>query len=264
MGFLPSALLFEGVRSRVCLYPSENRNAATSEQNQEVRPSPTRNKARADVAADIGANPLKSVGCCAPQPISLAVSTETCTQTERDCQGDRYSPSPGVALCSPDFQEVYDLLIREEAALEARSKWPTRASPRSRPFSYSKSLFPQLRYVGIRCAAPAHLTATPAAIGASRRTNNPRTAQLFTSLVSPQRGCTPLPTAASGKADDHAHRPRRIGLRPSDVRHRRQRGGACCEMQELATGKFHGAPSLVFAIRARNRTRARDANRRQN
>jgi winged helix-turn-helix DNA-binding protein len=33
-------------------------------------------------------------------------------------------------LCSPDFQEVYDLLIRE-AATEARSKWPTRASTRS-------------------------------------------------------------------------------------------------------------------------------------
>src|SRR5262249_51553644 len=27
----------------------------------------------------------------------------------------------------------------------------------------------------------------------------------------------------------------RIGLRPRDARHRRQRGSACCEMQELAS-----------------------------
>jgi hypothetical protein len=32
--------------------------------------------------------------------------------------------------------------------------------------------------------------------------------------------------AASGKADQHAHRPRRIGLRPGDARQRRQRGSA--------------------------------------
>jgi NAD(P)-dependent dehydrogenase (short-subunit alcohol dehydrogenase family) len=46
--------------------------------------------------------------------------------------------------------------------------------------------------------------------------------------------------AASGKGGDQVHRPRWIGLRQRDARHGRQRGGACCEMQELPTGKFHG------------------------
>jgi hypothetical protein len=42
-----------------------------------------------------------------------------------------YSPSQvSRILCSPDFQEVYDLLIRE-AAHEARSKWLDRITPRS-------------------------------------------------------------------------------------------------------------------------------------
>ena len=42
-----------------------------------------------------------------------------------------YSPSQvSRILCSPDFQEVYDLLIRE-AALEARSKWLDRITPRT-------------------------------------------------------------------------------------------------------------------------------------
>jgi hypothetical protein len=33
-------------------------------------------------------------------------------------------------MCSPDFQEMYDMLIHEAAA-EARSKWLNRAPPRS-------------------------------------------------------------------------------------------------------------------------------------
>ena len=45
--------------------------------------------------------------------------------------------------------------------------------------------------------------------------------------------------AAGGKADDDAHRPRRIGLRPCDARDGRQRGGARCQMQKFTTGKFH-------------------------
>jgi hypothetical protein len=36
--------------------------------------------------------------------------------------------------------------------------------------------------------------------------------------------------AAPGKADDDAHRPRRIGLRPSDARDGRQHGSARCQM----------------------------------
>src|SRR5215467_2922315 len=46
--------------------------------------------------------------------------------------------------------------------------------------------------------------------------------------------------SAGGRGDDDAHRPRRIALRPRDARDGRQRGGACCEMQQLPTGKFHG------------------------
>ena len=33
-------------------------------------------------------------------------------------------------LCSPEFHEVYDILIHEAAA-EARSKWPNRTTPRN-------------------------------------------------------------------------------------------------------------------------------------
>src|SRR5262249_59344878 len=45
--------------------------------------------------------------------------------------------------------------------------------------------------------------------------------------------------AASREADDDAHRPRRIGLRPRDARHRRQRGSARCQVQKISAGKFH-------------------------
>src|SRR5262249_10859733 len=39
---------------------------------------------------------------------------------------------------------------------------------------------------------------------------------------------------------DDAHRPRRIGLRPRDPRHRRQCRSACGQTQKLPSGKFHG------------------------
>src|SRR5262245_31499754 len=45
--------------------------------------------------------------------------------------------------------------------------------------------------------------------------------------------------AAGARGGDDAHRPRRIGLRPSEARSCWQRGSACCEMQKLSTGKFH-------------------------
>jgi hypothetical protein len=48
---------------------------------------------------------------------------------------------------------------------------------------------------------------------------------------------------AGGKADDDAHRPRRIGLRPRNAGHGRQRSGTHGQMQECAAGKFHDAPS---------------------
>src|SRR5262249_41991583 len=47
--------------------------------------------------------------------------------------------------------------------------------------------------------------------------------------------------AARGEADDHAHRPRRIGLRPRDARDARQHGSACGQMQKCTAWKFHRA-----------------------
>src|SRR5262249_33743182 len=43
------------------------------------------------------------------------------------------------------------------------------------------------------------------------------------------------------KSDDPTQRPRRVGLRPRDARHGRQRGSACCQMQKISAGKFHSA-----------------------
>src|SRR5262249_20691976 len=55
--------------------------------------------------------------------------------------------------------------------------------------------------------------------------------------------------AACGKADDPAHRPRRIGLRPRETRHGRQRGNARSQMQKFAAGKFHfEPPSRAFSL----------------
>src|SRR5215472_2887202 len=53
-----------------------------------------------------------------------------------------------------------------------------------------------------------------------------------------QTGCG-IAGAASAKRQDEAHRPRRIGLRPCDVRQGRQRGSARGQIQEIAAGKFH-------------------------
>src|SRR5262249_26474181 len=49
--------------------------------------------------------------------------------------------------------------------------------------------------------------------------------------------------AASREADDDAHRPARIGLRPSDARKGRQRGSTRGQIKEFATGRFHVSPS---------------------
>src|SRR5262245_4862608 len=55
---------------------------------------------------------------------------------------------------------------------------------------------------------------------------------------------------------DNAHRPRRIGLRPSETRGGRQRGSARCQMQELSAGKFHCSTSLSLHITRSPRQRA--------
>src|SRR5262245_12864660 len=53
-------------------------------------------------------------------------------------------------------------------------------------------------------------------------------------------------SAPSGEANDNTHRPRWIGLCPSDARHGRQRGSARCQMQKSATGKFHSITSSAW------------------
>ena len=73
---------------------------------------------------------------------------------------------------------------------------------------------------------------------------------------------------ASRKADDYAHRPRRIGLRPRYVRQRRQRGSARGQMQELlrrgsfiATSHFHTRYSNHLVGAGDERRRHVQANR---
>src|SRR5262245_45369278 len=48
--------------------------------------------------------------------------------------------------------------------------------------------------------------------------------------------------------DDNRDRPCRIGLRPGDPRHSRERGNARGQVQKLSTGKFHFDPSLSWSV----------------
>jgi hypothetical protein len=52
--------------------------------------------------------------------------------------------------------------------------------------------------------------------------------------------CTPR-----AEANDNVHRSRGIGVRPCDPRHGRECGGAYCQIQELAAGKFHSHPPEI-------------------
>jgi hypothetical protein len=66
--------------------------------------------------------------------------------------------------------------------------------------------------------------------------------ELFGQPLTHQTGVEVI-RAASWKADDDFHRPRRIGLRRCAARHGQERGGARCQMQELSSvGKFHWRP----------------------
>src|SRR5262245_38754879 len=53
------------------------------------------------------------------------------------------------------------------------------------------------------------------------------------------QACRDVSGSASRKADDNADRSRRIGFRPAEARHSRQRGGARGQMQKISAGKFH-------------------------
>src|SRR5262249_47214399 len=63
--------------------------------------------------------------------------------------------------------------------------------------------------------------------------------------------CGDVARAAGGKRYDPAHRPRRIGLRPRDPRHRRQRGDAGGQMEKISAGSF--IPNLPYIIRSPRR-----------
>src|SRR5215831_6440723 len=70
--------------------------------------------------------------------------------------------------------------------------------------------------------------------------------------------CEDVSRTASLKADDQAHRPRRVDLCPGGARQHR-RGNACCEMQEMSpVGKFHCIllPDRFYYTRVNGRGRA--------
>src|SRR5262249_1197013 len=56
-----------------------------------------------------------------------------------------------------------------------------------------------------------------------------------------------------GGTDNQTHGPRRIGLRPRETRHGRERGSARCQMQKIAAGKFHFEPPSLHITRSPRR-----------
>src|SRR5438132_1351002 len=53
------------------------------------------------------------------------------------------------------------------------------------------------------------------------------------------QACRDVRTASGREANNDAHRPRRIGLRPSYARNSRERGSARGQIQKISAGKFH-------------------------
>src|SRR5262249_51628780 len=56
----------------------------------------------------------------------------------------------------------------------------------------------------------------------------------------PHQATEKVGPAAGGKANDDAHRPRRIIFRPSNPRDDRKRRSTRCQMQKCSAGKVHG------------------------
>src|SRR5262249_9946770 len=91
--------------------------------------------------------------------------------------------------------------------------------------------------------------AVPAAVGDTTSCNRTTgTADRFDNYALAKRtlhrfaqdACQRVGRAAGWKSHKHRDRARRISLCPSNPRCDRQHGGGCGQMQELATGKFHG------------------------
>src|SRR5437660_3664284 len=53
------------------------------------------------------------------------------------------------------------------------------------------------------------------------------------------QACHDVGGTTGRKSDNDAHRPRWIGLRPSDALGGRERGSACGQMQKISAGKLH-------------------------
>src|SRR5262249_43615925 len=67
---------------------------------------------------------------------------------------------------------------------------------------------------------------------------------------------TPYRIRSSAGSERYNHRDwsRRLGVRPSEVRHARQRGGARCQMEKISAGKFHLIlPHIIRSPRRRAR-----------
>jgi len=58
--------------------------------------------------------------------------------------------------------------------------------------------------------------------------------------------CHDVGGTTGGESDNDAHRPRWIGLRPSNTRHGREGGSAGRQMQKISAGKFHFEPPSPF------------------
>ena len=100
--------------------------------------------------------------------------------------------------------------------------------------------------VGIGFGALAH---ADIAAGAADVLNEELPPEIFRKLLCDQAG-EHIGRTAGPIGYDHPHRPRRIGLRPRDARHGRQRGSTRCQMQKSSAGTFHGVLSLkCYALR---------------
>src|SRR6185312_13261500 len=66
------------------------------------------------------------------------------------------------------------------------------------------------------------------------------------------RACEDVARAAGGKSDDDAHRPRWIGLRPSNMRHGGQRGSGTVRPSALAVLRLMISSTLVICCTGRS------------
>jgi len=60
------------------------------------------------------------------------------------------------------------------------------------------------------------------------------------------QACKDVEGSAGRDGHDDTHGPGRIGLRPRDARHRRQRASAHGQMQKSTAGKFHDARKMAL------------------